>query len=279
MQTWRDVHSFQHSLVWWRRHAKAPTVRSSSNSHQHDNSNDSAALINRSSHSHDSAQTHEGQHEDTGHDRCQSTTEPQHSTAPDLQGTCGHASCPTCCGDVVVAAQRRAVLQCVHRKRPCLDPVLDAVKGYEHLLSDLEVTILVLLANGAPLSIELGEATADEDGPVPSATQGAAHATVSSRLTATTTADSKRGSALQHTGALSAATAPASVGSSNSRCAITHSSRNAWRLPVEVPEALDGAGRALVAACSVNSWPLVAGMLACMPSGTPLHQVCLQVRA
>jgi hypothetical protein len=177
-----------------------------------------------------------------------------------------------------VAAQRRAVLQCVHGKRPCLDPVLDAVKGYEHLLSDLEVTVLVLLANGAPLSIELGEATADEEGPVPSATQGAAHLVLSSRLTATTTADFKRGSSLQQTGALSVTTATASVGSS-SRREITHSSRYAWRLPVEVPEELDGAGRPLVAACSVNSWPLVAGMLACMPSGTPLHQVCLRVRA
>ena len=137
----------------------------------------------------------------------------------------------------------------LHGLRSCLDPVLSAIEGHEHLLSDLETTVLVLLAHGAPVSVSLGEDAAG----TPAASQSRKVATVES-----------------HVGARAPGTMRSSAAASNEGVSP---SVGKWWMPVECSDEMHGDWRVLADACGCNSWPLVAAVLACIPPESIPQQV------
>lgn len=148
-----------------------------------------------------------------------------------------------------------------NRQKGSLDASsFSSVQGQEHLLSDLEATVLVLLAHGAPLSIDLGEDTAEASHATRSAAQPVAALPYCSA-----TFRSKHGCSVGQAGTGSSGGPSTSAGSSHSA--------SKWWLPAEVPVEVRGDGRALVAACACNSWPLVAAVLALIPAEACLHKV------
>ena len=248
MQAVCDVRSFQESLVWWQ--SDRPIGGSSrqtcaqSRQQQQQTLHSGHSLTGSEAPPTGSRSGSEGPR-DTGHNRCNGAAASGVAVPlSPLPGACGQAGCAVCRGDVVLSEQRRCVVHGLRGRRACLDPVLAAMEGREHLLSDLEVTVLVLLAHGAPVSIRLDDHTVAA--PRPSCSSSASEALYSGSSPGAAAAVYRSG---------------------------TSASAGKWWLPVDVPDEMHGDGRALVDACSCNSWPLVAALLACIPPEATLHKV------
>jgi hypothetical protein len=238
-----------------------------SSTHHENDSSLSPAGLKPSRGRHEGAQAGAEQCFSPSYTRRHSSGSAMWGAAADPPAPCGQPSCSNCWGDVVVCAQRRAVVQALKGKQACFDSTLTALQEREHLLSDLEVTLLLLLAHGAPLSIDLGEhaeacTPSSSHMKVRGGVQGSEQYDPRATVSPTTELNWHGWPAAQAGSSGDGPTADASY------------STHKWRLAPAVPATLHGVERAVVTSCACNSWPLVAAFLAFIPSDAPLHEVC-----